>query len=394
VNPNLAIEVSYEDFTEVRLKFVTPSTDIQFIAQEAESNWTGFDTWTNGEEPDSTNIISVNNLSGAPQQVNVTHGSAFVHQLNVIGQTDSITLSIQNGSTFSATTVVNIANKAEVELVDQASLVSAQVAVHPGGQLSGNGTVVGDLVVGATEGQAEARLSPGLSVGHLDVQGNYQQGASGTLAIEIDGADAEQFDTMRVSGQAKLGGQLVIDATEFDLTTPGTAFPILQAGDLAENAIFADVKTVGNNEIYFAPIYSDSAGGAGDGLASGSNVEACLVQGVCVAGFFKGDMNRNGMYDADDVQKFALALTRPVAYFGEFGIFGHESGNIDGSSTGLDFDDIDDFAGLIPGASFAAVAAAIHFQLHSIPEPTAFVLFLINGCCLIASRTCRSRSRR
>jgi autotransporter-associated beta strand protein len=394
VNSNLAMKVSYNDPQSVRLQFVAASRDIQFVTQEAEASWTGFETWTNGQEPDTTNIVTVNNVSSGAQQVNVTHGTAMVHQLNVVGQTNPITLSIQNGSTFSATTGVTIENKAVVELVDQSSLVSTQVQVQPGGALSGNGTVVGNLVVGATAAPAEAQLSPGLPAnpaGHLDVQGNYEQGAAGKLAIDVQGDAAGQFDTMAVSGEAKLGGTLVVDASGFELVTPGEPIPIIQADSLAENAIFQDVRTVGNNDIYFAPIYSTEAGGAlGGDLASGSNVGNCPVGAACVAGFFKGDMNRNGMFDPGDVQKFALALTKPDDYFGEFGIFGNESGNIDNLGDGLDFDDIDDFARLpIPGASTAAIAAAIHAHIYSIPEPASVMLVLFGSCVMVARRVQR-----
>jgi hypothetical protein len=319
-----------------------------------------------------------------------------VHELNVVGETDTIKLSIQNGSSFSATTGVTVDSKAVVEL-DQGNLISAQVQVQPGGVLAGNGTVTGNVVVGATSGEVEATLRPGLSVGQLHIQGNYEQGTGGTMAIEIDGTEAGQFDTISVSGGAKLGGMLVVDATEFGTLTPGTTFPILSAGDLAAGATFEDVLTVGNNDIYFAPTYVPGSS-APNGLAAGSDL-ACSAGVMCVTGYFKGDMNRNGMYDAADIQSFALALTKPPEYHSAFGLFGTAPGDLDGWGTPgfspngrLDFDDIRGFRALMAsqGVPTAGLAAAIAALQGEVPEPSALVLLLGTGIIAVLVRRQRS----
>jgi len=387
VNPNLAIAVLYDNPQNVRLQFVRPSTAIQFVSRESESNWTGFGTWTKGEVPDSTNIVRLNNLSGDPQQVSVTHGSAFVHELSIVGETGTMILSMQNGSSFSATGGVTVDRKGVIEL-DQATLVSSFVHVQPAGQLAGSGRVVGNLIVGATSGDADAVLSPGLAIGQFSVEGNYQQGAGGALHIEVQGTAGGQFDTITVSGEAKLGGMLLVDATGFELQAPGTQLQILSAGSLAPESVFERVDTIGNEDIFFAPIYDTLA--SGSELAQGSN----LAAGMSLGGFLEGDMNLNGQYDAEDVQNFALALTKPETYFDQFFIEGNQSGDIDDNGI-LDFDDIDNFAGLIPGTSVGAVAAAIERELYGVPEPGSLVLVFASGCLTIAScrrRTVRSRS--
>ena len=52
-----------------------------------------------------------------------------------------------------------------------------------------------DLIV------ADGTVTPGFSVGHIDVAGNYLQGESGILRIDVDGAAAAgEFDTLPSRG--------------------------------------------------------------------------------------------------------------------------------------------------------------------------------------------------
>jgi hypothetical protein len=259
--------------------------------------------------------------------------------------------------------------------------------------------VTGNVIVGAASGEADATLRPGLSVGHLGIQGNYEQGAGGTMAIEVDGTGAGQFDTISVSGGAKLGGMLVVDASELDTIAPGTIIPVLSAGNLAASGVFEDVQTIGNNEIFFAPTYAPGVGTLGE-LATGSEA-VCNAGAMCVVGYFKGDMNRNGRFDPADVESFALALTRPVDYHGSFGLFGTAPGDLDGWGTlsfspngVLDFDDIPGFNAVMAsnGVSTAGLAAAI--AAFQVPEPSAIVLLLGGGVATMAAHArCRRRHR-
>jgi hypothetical protein len=93
-----------------------------------------------------------------------------------------------------------------------------------GGTLSGTGTITGNV-------QNAATLAPGLSPGVLNINGNYTQLASGTLAIEIGGTSAgAQYDQLNVSGTATLAGAL--DTTLINSFNPGfnDAFVVLTYG--------------------------------------------------------------------------------------------------------------------------------------------------------------------
>ena len=396
VSSELAMSLTYGP-SSVRLQFVAPSSDNQFSTQAAVSGWADPETWSSGEVPDSTNIIVLKNLSNEPQQVIVANESAFAHQLSVTGDTAPITVGVQNSSSLSATTGVTIANNATITL-DNGNLVSPVVEVQGGGQIGGNGVVVGNLAVGTTQDEQQATLSPGLSVGHLGVVGSYRQGDHGTLLLEVEGVEQGQFDTISVSGAATLGGTITFDATNleaqsgtFRFFTAGSADPL---GEPLVDAL-TNVETVGNDAVFIALSVGGQATGSGDPLAGTFSVdgEICSI----------GDMNCSGAIDMDDVPLFAQALRSPTTFhqftLGAIGkiIFANDAGNVDGSNNGIDFDDIDDFAMIVSGAGsgsdLSTVLAAIRAELGSVPEPSSSCCLLVGGWLLAAGWPARHRRR-
>ena len=77
-----------------------------------------------------------------------------------------------------------------------------------GGWLTGTGTIAGSVTnVGAV-------VAPGNSAGTITIQGNYTQGPTGTLAIEVGGVTpGTQHDWLDVSGSASLSGALSVTYT-------------------------------------------------------------------------------------------------------------------------------------------------------------------------------------
>jgi len=82
------------------------------------------------------------------------------------------------------------------------STTPGEVLIHPDGELTGSGDVIGDVVNAGT-------ISPGASPGRLTITGTYEQQSSGVLDIEIGGTLAGvEFDQLSVSGTAVLDGTL------------------------------------------------------------------------------------------------------------------------------------------------------------------------------------------
>jgi hypothetical protein len=102
-----------------------------------------------------------------------------------------------------------------------AKLASDQVVAIQGGTLGGSGTVAAALSNAGT-------LSPGLSSsGVLTITQNYTQMISGTLALDLGGRNAEQFDQVNVGGQAILDGTLKVGSINHFSPRAGDHFRVM-----------------------------------------------------------------------------------------------------------------------------------------------------------------------
>ena len=93
-----------------------------------------------------------------------------------------------------------------------------------GGLLGGTGTVKGNV------SNTGVPISPGAtgSVGTLTIQGNYTQGAGGSLNVAIGGPGAGVgYDQLVVTGSASLGGTINISTINGYVPTVGTSFQVL-----------------------------------------------------------------------------------------------------------------------------------------------------------------------
>jgi uncharacterized Zn-binding protein involved in type VI secretion len=79
--------------------------------------------------------------------------------------------------------------------------VSASLTVN--GTLAGNGTIVANVF-------NDGIVSPGTSVGELDITGDYTQSGLGTLETEVEGVGVGEFDILDVDGDVDLGGELAL----------------------------------------------------------------------------------------------------------------------------------------------------------------------------------------
>jgi len=113
--------------------------------------------------------------------------------------------------------------------------LGGNVFAGPGGTVSGNGTIVGNLYNSGI-------LAPGNSIGTLNVSGNYSQSSAGVYTTEVVGQG--QSDRLNVGGIANLGGTVFVTALPGLAFAPSTTYTILSAaGGL--NGTFAAV-----NELY------------------------------------------------------------------------------------------------------------------------------------------------
>jgi T5SS/PEP-CTERM-associated repeat protein/autotransporter-associated beta strand protein len=86
-------------------------------------------------------------------------------------------------------------------IIDNGLLIAPNLRINAGGFLGGNGIVRANVFNNGT-------VSPGNSPDTLTIQGNYTQGAGGSILIEI--ASSSQFDRLVITGAASLSGTLEV----------------------------------------------------------------------------------------------------------------------------------------------------------------------------------------
>jgi autotransporter-associated beta strand protein len=383
VAPDLALDV---DEFQGRIRFVNvaPPGAVQFTAQDPIVSWHAGDTWT--QTPGTAHPITISNLIGTPQVVELSDASAFTHQLTVGGGPSNITVAVEDAN-LSATAGVTIVGQGIIELND-GNLVSSNTIIDPGGQLVGTGTVVGNLTVGSASGAQVATLSPNQPmdgpdevIGHIDVVGNYQQSPRGTLVLDVEGTDAGQFDTVDVSETVALGGTLRVNIADQAQVQAGDTIRLMTAANFARDTVFESIETTGTEDLFLAVNYPNIDVAGGQAAESFQSLTGTMYQ--------RGDMNHDGAVNADDVPYFALALINRMSYFrartptgaliSDFGQAGGDFPGANGLRDGrLDFDDIEGFSTRV-GMSPAAVAAAISAYSAIVPEPSSAVLAMAAG---------------
>ena len=148
--------------------------------------------------PDARDIVGIGtlrNLAGGTVQKNGAATDSSVPNLQNAG-----TVNVAQGTLSSIFTYTQTAGTTTVTgTLDPSDVTLA------GGALGGGGTIAGDVT------NSGGTVEPGVSPGILNVNGNYTQGAGGTLEIEIAGTIAgTQYDRLAVTGNATLDGTLAI----------------------------------------------------------------------------------------------------------------------------------------------------------------------------------------
>jgi hypothetical protein len=94
-----------------------------------------------------------------------------------------------------------------------------------GGSLIGSGQITGNVASGGI-------VSPGFSVGAIQINGNYTQNAGGAFNVELAGRTPSQFDQLNVTGSAALNGALNVSLLPGFTPASGDAYEILSCSNL------------------------------------------------------------------------------------------------------------------------------------------------------------------
>jgi outer membrane autotransporter protein len=179
--------------------------------------------------------VTVNNAAGAVFSGAVTSAGSLIKAgtgtlvisgtTNVTGPANinAGTLNIATGGTFTATGTTTLASGSTVSVTG--ALVSPTVNVLLGGNLTGAGTITGNVNNFGT-------VNPGAPVGTLTINGTYTQGGTGLLPTELV-VTPHNNDKLLISGAANLGGTLLITTAGGLRPNLGDSFNIINAGSVA-----------------------------------------------------------------------------------------------------------------------------------------------------------------
>ena len=125
-------------------------------------------------------------------------------------------------------------------IVDDGTLTTTSLALSPGGLLSGNGNVSGDV-------DSAGQIAPGDSLGTLAIVGNLTQEAVGKLVFEISGTSSDAQGHLSITGNATLNGTVEVRFMNGFLPLQGQVFDLIDvtgsiSGSFAQ-VIFPDLRS-------------------------------------------------------------------------------------------------------------------------------------------------------
>ena len=212
------------------------------------------------------NTTIIGNSSTTADSVLTTTGTSeyagtIVNVLGAGTRTTGLTvasgaLTLTGVNTYTGATTIDAGT-----LVVTGSISGSAVTVNTGGTLGGTGTT------GALTVNTGGTVSPGLSPGQLNT-GAFTLNTGASLALEVNGTLAGNYDVLNVTGGVTLGGTLSLSGSY--LTTPSVTndlfFAIINDGSDAITGTFAGLADgshvyAPNGQDYFVSYFGDSVGG-------------------------------------------------------------------------------------------------------------------------------------
>lgn len=181
--------------------------------------------------------LQANTSAGNPT-VQVIQGS---HEFQVrVEISDAATVDVAAGSSLDFVNRLDLNGNTLTKTGDGTLLVNNSFNTGSGTIVSNGGVIGGGGVVGGDIDNSGGTVAPGNSPGILTVSGNYTQGASATLAIEVasDSEAGTSHDQLAVTGNASLDGTLdIITDSGF---TPGVG---ASPGDIGDTFVIVTASS-------------------------------------------------------------------------------------------------------------------------------------------------------
>jgi T5SS/PEP-CTERM-associated repeat protein len=251
--------------------FTASITDLTFSGTSTMSSGPvvnpGNDT-TIGDEPGATGDVTINGSSSTLASdgdvtvgnegnglLDVINGGTVTDKNGIVGDGSTGTVVVDgNGSHWNNSGALEVGPSSPglVDIADGGAVNAAGgTTVGPKGEIMGDGTIttptlINDGIVMPT--------GPDGTPGTLTENGNYQQGAGGTLDIGIGGSKPSQTDELKINGAAKLDGTLELAPLNNFHVSPGDTYEIISATGGTTGKFTRVVDTVNTNRLTRADI--------------------------------------------------------------------------------------------------------------------------------------------
>jgi hypothetical protein len=263
-----------------RLYIGNPVAETHSWATAATSgSWATAGNWSLAGVPSLMWDVNVANVSGSNQTA-VVSANSTVYRMTVSGTpTAEMKVQINSGATLTTYGETLIEQGGRIDLAG--GTLDTQFVNIDGGVLSGEGEVT--TGTGPVTGQVRnlsGRIEPGDPIGLLTLDGDLSQQDDGTLAIDLSGTMASQYDLLSVDRFAFLGGTLEVNLLSF---TP------------AVNAMFTILtaeEVVGEFDTLDLP--------AGFVWDVDYNLTSVVLTVLDTVDLLAGDFNQDGFVDAAD----------------------------------------------------------------------------------------------
>ena len=247
-----------------------------------------------------TNINSTITLTGTGTSSFNGPGTGLQGNLSINKTGSSGIAQFATDETFAAVGVVR-------GILDLSGRTITSTFIVGGGTLSGTGTINGNVNVIA------GTVSPGGTgtAGTITISGDYTQGAGGTLAAELGGVSAVQYDALDIGGTAALAGILSVTNSPSFIPADGSFFTLVTASSVTGgfNTISASGYTPDQSATAFAVVAGESTVVAPKDPFTFSDQNGDIVK-VTLTG--KGSVNvvlQGGVSDNADIASIELIGT-------------------------------------------------------------------------------------
>jgi autotransporter-associated beta strand protein len=234
------------------------------IVNNGAATWTGtgnIDNWDSGR---FTNSVGASfdiqtdadfrngtfiNQGVLTKSVGATDGSDKTVISGTLNNTTTGTINVQQG-TLEVSSAFN--NEGTINVATGAVFYGSNRTFTNAGTLQGDGTfqtALNNVLVNNNE------INPGNGIGHLTIDGDLNQGASGTINLQL--ASLGNFDTLTVSGDVTLGGNLLIANLGY-APVVGDTFVVATFDDRLNNSQFLPIETRGYGaDVRFEALYHE-----------------------------------------------------------------------------------------------------------------------------------------